>query len=114
MGVAALVLGIVSIIIAFIPFCGSIAFIPAVIGLILGIVDLVKKNKAPKEGEETPKKGMSIAGIILSALAIVIIWFWLFVLGTAGSAFVNELNTTLDQANWNEVVNDMDWNSIFE
>ena len=45
MGIAALVLGIVSIIIAFVPFCGIIAFLPALVGLILGIIDLVIKNK---------------------------------------------------------------------
>ena len=46
MGIAALILGIISIVIALIPVCGSIAFVPALVGLILGIVDTVKKGKA--------------------------------------------------------------------
>lgn len=71
MGVASLILGIISIIIGFIPLCGSIAFLPALIGLILGIIDIVKKNKTEE------KKGQSIAGIILSVIAIVCIVFWL-------------------------------------
>lgn len=79
MGVAALVLGIISIIIGFIPFCGAIAFIPALVGLILGIVDIVKKNKEGKP------KGMAIAGTVLTAIAIIIITFWLFVFGAAAS-----------------------------
>lgn len=77
MGIAALVLGIISIIIAFIPLCGSIAFLPALIGLVLGIVDIVKKGKT---GES---KGMAIAGTVLSAIALVFIIFWVFVFSTA-------------------------------
>lgn len=66
MGIAALVLGIISIISSLIPGCGFIiALLPALIGLILGIVDVVKKSKS---GES---KGVGIAGIILTAIAIV-------------------------------------------
>ena len=79
MGIAALILGIISIIIGFIPLCGSIAFVPALVGLILGIVDTVKKSK---NGE---KKGVSIAGIVLSALAIIIISVYIFIFGKAVS-----------------------------
>ena len=94
MGVAALILGIISIIIGFIPLCGSIALLPAIIGLILGIVDVVLKSK---KGE---KKGISIAGLVLSALAIVIIVFWVFVFGVAvGNADLNEINEILDSYN---------------
>lgn len=91
MGVAALILGIISIIIGFIPLCGSIAFIPAIIGLILGIVDTVQKSK---KGE---KKGTSIAGIVLSSVAIVIISLWLFVFGVAISNLdENDVNAIVD------------------
>lgn len=79
MGVASLVLGIISLIIGFIPFCGMIAFVPAIIGLILGIVEIVKKSK-----EKAPK-GMGIAGTILSAISIVVMVFWFFVVGIAFS-----------------------------
>lgn len=77
MGIAALVLGIISIIIGFIPLCGSIALLPAIIGLILGIVDVVLKKK---KGE---KLAVSIAGLVLSAIAIIVIIFWVFVFGVA-------------------------------
>ena len=81
MRVAALVLGIVSIILGFVPLCGVIAVIPAIIGLILGIVDAVKKSKSNEP------KGMAIAGIILSALAIVIIvgWWVIALIGPAAT-----------------------------
>lgn len=94
MGVAALVLGIISIIIGFIPLCGSIALLPAVIGLILGIVDTVQKSK---KGE---KKGVSIAGLVLSAIAVAVIIFWVFIFSAAlSNVDVNELDDALTSLN---------------
>ena len=58
MGVASLILGIISLNVGFVPLCGIIAIIPAIIGLILGIIDVIRKNKTKK------KKNQSIAGII--------------------------------------------------
>lgn len=94
MGVASLVLGIISLIIGFIPLCGAIALVPAIIGVILGIVDIVSKSK---KGE---KKGTSIAGLILSAIATLIIIFWVFVFGVAASkADLNEVENILTSMN---------------
>lgn len=97
MGIAALVLGIISIIIGFIPLCGSIALVPAIIGVVLGIVDVVLKSK---KGE---KKGISIAGLVLSAIAVVIIVFWVFVFGlgvaTTNAINGNELNDLVTSLN---------------
>ncbi|WWR16863.1 DUF4190 domain-containing protein [Lachnospiraceae bacterium JLR.KK008] len=58
--VASLVLGILSLI-----FCWTIAagFVMSIIGLIMGIISLAKKN---------PQKGMAIAGVILSVLALLL------------------------------------------
>lgn len=110
MGVAALVLGIVSVIIAIIPFCGSIAFIPAIIGLILGIVDTVQKSKKQE------KKGLAVAGIVLNAIAIVFIAVYTIIAGAAvnefgkglneafsNSEFVNEFKTSLNEAITNSI-----------
>lgn len=113
MAVASLVLGIISILIAFIPFCGTFAFLPAIVGLILGIVACVKAVKAAKEepavaeGEAAvePKKshkGLSIAGIILNGLSLVIIVVWtvissMLLVGAAG-ALSGELGEELQQA----------------
>ena len=72
MGIASLVLGIISLVLGWIPFICFIAFTLAVIGLILGIVDTVKKNKA---GIPMNKTVMSIIGLIISAIAIPVIVF---------------------------------------
>lgn len=87
MGVAALVLGIVSVIIGFIPLCGAIAFIPAIIGLILGIVDIIQKSKKKEE------KGMAIAGVILTGIAIIVISFWILLFGTIFTGAVDYITT---------------------
>ena len=70
MGVASLVIGIVAAILGFLPFCGYFAFLPAVVWLILGIVDLVKC------GKENLPKNISIAGIALNGVAILVILSW--------------------------------------
>lgn len=77
MDIAALVIGIISIILAFIPLCGVIALLPAIVGLILATIDTVAKNKAKEP------LGMSIAGIVLNGMAIVIIVFWFFIAAAA-------------------------------
>ena len=67
MGIAALIIGIVSAVLAFIPLCGYIAFVPALVGLALGIVDIIQKSK------KNESKVMGIVGVITNAVAIVII-----------------------------------------
>lgn len=88
MGIASLILGIISLIIGFIPLCGTIALLPAIIGVILGIIDIAKKNKT---GEN---KNQSIAGLIMSAIAVVVIIFWIVVASgvevETNSNFTNE------------------------
>jgi hypothetical protein len=89
MGVAALVLGIVSLVIGLIPFCGTWALIPAIVGLILGIIDSIKKKKA---GEP---RGKAIAGTICSILAIVvIIFYYVVVISATSDLFKSVMNTT--------------------
>ena len=64
MGIAALVIGIVAVIIGFIPGCGIIALLPAIVGLILGIIEVKKKSKAGQP------KGKGMAGREAVRLAI--------------------------------------------
>ena len=66
MDIASLVLGIVSLLFSFIPYCNYFMIIPAIVGLILGIIKKKKKSKL-----EMPK-GIGITGIILNALALLI------------------------------------------
>ena len=80
MGVASLVLGIVSI--PLIPFCGFFTYLPAIVGLVLGIIDIVLKKKS---GEN---KGLAIAGTVLSSISVVLITGLIllsFVFGVIGS-----------------------------
>lgn len=86
MGIASLVLGIISLIIGFIPLCGAIALIPAIVALVLGIVSIVKNKK---KGE---KIGVSVAGTVLSAIATVVIIFWVFVFGVAISSELDSID----------------------
>ncbi len=68
MGIASLILGIISLSMGWIPFICFVMFALAIVGLILGAVDVVKKNKI-----EVGKKGIGIAGLVISALAIPVI-----------------------------------------
>lgn len=96
MGVAALVLGIVSLVISFIPLCGTWALIPAIVGVVLGIVDWVKKKK-----EDAPK-GKAIAGTICSGIAIIVIVAWWLLFGIAANEASKELNRVIETTDWNE------------
>ena len=73
MGVAALVLGIVSLILGFIPIVGILGIGLAIIGLVLGIIDWVQKKKKDE------KHGMAVAGTICSVVAIIIVILWTMV-----------------------------------
>ena len=99
MAVASLVLGIISIIIAWIPFCNYIVAIPALVGLILGIIALVKANK------EGGKKGMSIAGIIMPVLAIAFIIYYTFVIADVATEFGEEFVTEFENQLQEEIEN---------
>lgn len=94
MGVASLVLGIISLLTSWIPFVCFFAFILAVIGLILGIVDSVKKSKANDR-----KKGISIAGLVISAIAIPIIIIMSFVSIGILIAIIEDSNYNYDYYN---------------
>lgn len=104
MGIAALVLGIVSLVISFIPFCGTWAVIPAVVGLVLGIIDWVKKGKAKEP------KGKAVAGTICSGLAVIVIIIWWILAGIATTKVINEASDVVSNYDWNSV----DWDYTIE
>jgi hypothetical protein len=82
MGIAAMIIGIVAVVLGIIPGCGLVFGLPpAIVGLILGIVDVKKKSKAQQP------KGIGMAGVVLNAVAIVFIILWTLVFA-AGGAFV--------------------------
>lgn len=96
MGIAALILGIVSGIVSLFPFCGIVAFLPATIGVILGIIDIVIKanNKQPK--------GISIAGTIISVLSVVFIIIYNLIWLSAIASSVTDNSLEYDDSEYNE------------
>ena len=67
MKIASLVIGCVTILLSFIPCLGWFAILPAVVGIILGVLAFkqARKNNQPK--------GMPIAGIVLNIVSILFV-----------------------------------------
>ncbi|MBG6237695.1 hypothetical protein IWX78_000638 [Mycetocola sp. CAN_C7] len=63
LGIAALIVGIFAFIGAFIPFVNYVSGFLAVVGIILGIIAITRKNKPKKAG---------VAGLIVSAVALIL------------------------------------------
>lgn len=80
MGVASLVLGILALVIAWVPCVGVYALIFSILGVILGLCGM---SKAKKTGEG---KGISIAGFVCNTVATVIAIWWFMVIGATVSA----------------------------
>lgn len=112
MEVASLVLGIISVVTGWIPFMCFIAFALAIVGLILGIVDTVKKTKEDK------KRGISIAGLIVSAIAIpIVIYTSLFSLIIFGVVMEEEFYDPYyyeEDYRWKDNYNYDYWNSEYD
>ncbi len=70
MGIASMVIGILAALLGFVPFCNYFALLPAIVGLVLGIVDVVLK------GKKQQPKGMGVAGVVLNSVAIILILVW--------------------------------------
>lgn len=81
LGIAALVLGILALVGAFIPFLSYGAWFLGLIGLVLGIIGLVQKNK---------KKGTALTGTILSGVAIILSIILSIVYTAAFASAVND------------------------
>ena len=76
LGIASLVLGVISLATVWSPILGMIAWITAPIGLILGFIGLGKPYG----------RGVTIAGIVCSAIALLIALSWVLFLGAILSA----------------------------
>lgn len=91
MGVASLVLGILALIIAWVPCVGVYALGFSVLGLILGAVSMVKSKKTGKG------KGLSIAGFVCNVVATALAVWWCIVMAEASSA-IKEVDTEFRKA----------------
>ena len=91
MGIASMIIGIVALLFGFIPFCGTWAILPAMVGLGLGVADVIVKSKQKKG------KGMAIAGLVLNPLAIMVIIGWWMILAANAAHAVNSLDSSFQQ-----------------
>ena len=66
MGVAALIMGIISIVIAIIPCVGALAFFTGIVAIVLGAIGLSQASQA------SAPKGLQIGGLVTGALALLI------------------------------------------
>lgn len=102
LGIAAFVVGVLSIIFSFIPCIGMYATVPAFIALIVAIIAFVKAR------ETDLNKGLIIAAIVISAFAV-LIGGWQYTVWTKTQEgvedFSNDLKNTLDSASNNIVIN---------
>ncbi|MDT8401446.1 MAG: DUF4190 domain-containing protein [Bacteroidales bacterium] len=76
MGVAALIMGVISIVIAFIPCIGTLAFITGIVAIVLGAIGISQASQS------AAPKGMQIGGLVTGVLALLIsIGQWVFFAG---------------------------------
>jgi len=81
--IAALILGIVSVLVGWIPFFG---LVPIILAIIFGIIALTKVNKKKVQG-----KGMAIAGLIMGGVMLIVSIIIFFVAGVAILGVFNEI-----------------------
>jgi membrane-bound ClpP family serine protease len=79
LGVAALITGIITFVLALIPCVGIIAIIPGIIAIVLASVGLsqASRNNSPK--------GILIAGLVIGIIAVMIAFSQVFVAGKIAS-----------------------------
>ena len=99
MGIASFVIGLVCLVLS--PFLSVFLILPAILALILGIIDAVIKSKKKES------KGLAIAGIVLSVIALAIcILIVIFAISVYNSvsgplwegfeSFTNEVNSEIE------------------
>lgn len=86
LGIAALAVGGVGLLLAFVPFVGAFGGLLGFVGLVLGIIGLVLKGR---------KKGLAIAGTIVSGVALIASIVMVIVYT---SVFVNSVNDSIEES----------------
>ena len=66
MGVAALIMGIISMVVAFIPCVGLLAFFTGVVAVVLGAIGISQASRA------SASKGLGVGGLVTGGLALLI------------------------------------------
>ena len=88
MGIASFVIGLICLILS--PFLSVFLILPAILGLILGIDSVVIKSKKKEP------KGLAIAGIVLSTIALVVCVLVTFLLINVYTAVSDNISDYID------------------
>ena len=107
MEIASLILGIISIILSLIPFIGIVAYLPAIIGAILGIVALATRKSRGKTN-----KAMPIIGIITSVIGMVLALVMFFVWTLLGASIFNY--ESKDKVNFNTAIGNYNYDYDYD
>jgi hypothetical protein len=103
LGIAALITAIVTFVLAVIPCVGLIAMIPGIIAIVLASVGLSQASR-----NDSPR-GVLIAGLIIAAVATLISFSQIFVVGKIGDKFHKEWGNGIEN-----VINDVQKNVLDE
>ncbi|MCK5841711.1 MAG: hypothetical protein KAH31_06070 [Candidatus Sabulitectum sp.] len=86
MDIASLVIGVIAAMVGFIPCVNTLVILPAIVGLILGIIAFRKKRA------EELSSGIALAGIILNALPLLVMTIFLvYAMVTGEASSINEM-----------------------
>lgn len=91
LGIAGFVLGIIALIISWIPCLGMYALVPGIIAIILSAIGFAQANKAGAS------KGLIIAALVVSILGSAIAGYQYYVLSSAASQITTGLNDWADE-----------------
>ncbi|HEX2936760.1 MAG TPA: DUF4190 domain-containing protein [Bacteroidales bacterium] len=117
LGIAGLVLGIIALIISFIPCLGIWALVPGIVAIVLSFIALSQANKA------NASKGLIIAALIVSILATIIAGVWGYVIKKSYSSVksavemmdtksMEELSNSLKPFEGGQAVSDADFDKF--
>ena len=93
LAIASMVLGIVALLLSWIPIINNVAAIVAVVGLGLGIPALIRARRGTHSGG-----GMAIAGLVTSVLAIVLVILTQMLFVNAIDEVEDSINESLEEA----------------
>ena len=70
-GIIGIVMGVISLIVAFIPCVGIVAFVPGGIAIVFSIISIVQANRG------NGAKALGIVSLVVSSIAVIIAAAWL-------------------------------------
>ena len=88
MGIIGIVLGVISLIVAFIPCVGVVAFIPGILALLFSVISIVQASRG------NGSKGLGIVALVVSCLAILLAALWLSVFSGVSMVATEALRDT--------------------